>query len=282
MRKINTLIIPDVHCRDVWRKPVYDTLSNHPESDIVFLGDYLSPYPFEWDGYDTFTGTWDDKLRKECLDNGFEYLKEIIDLKKQNPERIHLLVGNHDGCCIGPLSVCECRYDYENQGRNISLYCKNQEQFQICFQKKIGGKDFLFSHAGITDGWLKSHDLKADNICDFINNKYFLSFKDDEEYLQFWALMKEMSYSRGGYDRDGSPIWADVNEHYFELSNPDFESKLNYVQVFGHTYLKNFAINLKNQRYCVDLRTAFYCDDEGNVKYYDNNEIVLDYFVLKK
>ena len=38
------LIIPDVHGRKFWRNPVQKYL-NDPDTHIVFLGDYLDPYP---------------------------------------------------------------------------------------------------------------------------------------------------------------------------------------------------------------------------------------------
>ena len=42
-KDIKLLIVPDVHGRDFWREPVMDNL----DKEIVFLGDYLDPYPSE-------------------------------------------------------------------------------------------------------------------------------------------------------------------------------------------------------------------------------------------
>ena len=44
MKKI--IIIPDVHGRSFWRDLVAQ-YKNQEEIQIVFLGDYLDPYPFE-------------------------------------------------------------------------------------------------------------------------------------------------------------------------------------------------------------------------------------------
>lgn len=38
------VIIPDVHGRDFWMKPVQENLG---KEHILFLGDYLDPYPDE-------------------------------------------------------------------------------------------------------------------------------------------------------------------------------------------------------------------------------------------
>ena len=57
-------IIPDIHGRVFWKKAV-DSASK--DDTIVFLGDYLDMY-------------WVDSM----------------DFKKSNPERVVLLLGNHD------------------------------------------------------------------------------------------------------------------------------------------------------------------------------------------
>ena len=77
------LIIPDVHGRDFWKDPVYESL-NDENIHIVFLGDFTDAYSAEWDlGFDYLQHT---------IDN----LKEIIEIKKRYPDRINLLLGNHD------------------------------------------------------------------------------------------------------------------------------------------------------------------------------------------
>lgn len=42
------LIIPDVHGRDFWKDPVYESL-NDENIHIVFLGDFTDTYSAEWD-----------------------------------------------------------------------------------------------------------------------------------------------------------------------------------------------------------------------------------------
>ena len=84
MKKI--LIIPDVHGRDFWKVPLYDTLKN-TNDDVVFLGDYLDCYPDEFNsdfelGHDASTG-----YLQTTIDN----FKQIIELKKQYSDRITLL-----------------------------------------------------------------------------------------------------------------------------------------------------------------------------------------------
>ena len=72
------LIIPDVHGRQFWKTP----LQQGPDrwKKIVFLGDYVDPYPHEG----------------ITPEEAIEVLKEIIALKKLWPDKIILLVGNHN------------------------------------------------------------------------------------------------------------------------------------------------------------------------------------------
>ena len=67
------LIVPDIHGRPFYKKVLN---SNLP---IVFLGDYLDPYPYELYTFE------------ESLNN----FKEIIEFKKENKQRVTLLIGNH-------------------------------------------------------------------------------------------------------------------------------------------------------------------------------------------
>ena len=71
------IIIPDVHGRDFWEKPVLERLG---KEHILFLGDYLDPYDYE--------GIPNEKV--------FPRLEEILYLKQKHPEDVTLLLGNHD------------------------------------------------------------------------------------------------------------------------------------------------------------------------------------------
>ena len=69
-------IIPDVHGRQFWK----DIIPRKDEFEkIIFLGDYLDPYWFE--GISNLN----------ALDN----FKEILEFKKENLEKVILLIANH-------------------------------------------------------------------------------------------------------------------------------------------------------------------------------------------
>ena len=69
----NWIIIPDVHGRTFWREAV----KGRENENIIFLGDYLDPYPSE--------GITPEKAYRELLD--------IIDFKKEHIDNVVLLLG---------------------------------------------------------------------------------------------------------------------------------------------------------------------------------------------
>ena len=71
------LVIPDVHGRTFWHvaKEIVDNVDK-----VVFLGDYLDPYPEE-------NITPDDALIEFC---------KILEFKEQYMNKVVLLIGNHE------------------------------------------------------------------------------------------------------------------------------------------------------------------------------------------
>lgn len=60
-----------------WRSAV----QKYPDLPTIFLGDYLDPYTY-----------YDGILPSEAL----EEFNDILHFKKQNSDRVTLLLGNHD------------------------------------------------------------------------------------------------------------------------------------------------------------------------------------------
>ena len=99
------LIVPDVHGRKFWHKAkeMIDSVDK-----VVFLGDYLDPYPFE---------------HISRLDAIKEF-EEIIKFKNDNPDKVVLLLGNHD-CAYCFDFGSASRYDYENEFEIQKQYDKS-------------------------------------------------------------------------------------------------------------------------------------------------------------
>lgn len=204
------LIVPDVHGRTFWRK-AKEMISSVDK--VVFLGDYLDPYPSEG-------------ITKE---QAVEEFKDIIQFKKDNMDKVVLLLGNHDGAYAYNFGSAS-RYDYKNEDTIKELFNNNIELFQLHYLHN----KYLFSHAGITNSWLSKYfNVSIDE---------FFSLPESEIIPKLWIC----SRMRGGYDNTGSIIWSDVREE-------DREST--YYQIFGHTQLKSEIIT--DTYACLDCRKCF-------------------------
>lgn len=85
------ILIPDVHGRDFWRSAIE---ARRDDDMVIFLGDYVDPYPHE---------RISNEVALQCL-------KDIIELKKSDPDHIVLLLGNHDlGYLVG-RDFCSARH----------------------------------------------------------------------------------------------------------------------------------------------------------------------------
>ena len=196
-RGIKILIIPDVHGRDFWREPVMETLKN-TDAHIIYLGDFHDPYPQEFDYSDDY------------LQKSVDQFKEIIELKKQNPGRMTLLIGNHDcGYAIGDY-ICSSRMDRSHRMELERLFRDNRNLFRLAEECDIAGKHFVFSHAGILKGWVRfvwgdEMDKPGFNVVDHLNNAWLT-----DHYGILDALGNYDIYRGWGGFEYGSPVWSDI------------------------------------------------------------------------
>lgn len=255
MKKI--LIIPDVHGRDFWIKPVEECL-NDKNIHIIFEGDYLDLYPHEFD--------WSQDINWNMA--AIDRFKNIIELKRANPDRITLLIGNHDcGYCIGD-DICSCRMDHANRREIEKLFNENRELFQIAEETDINGKHFVFSHAGILKGWVKAvwgeEDMNREgfNVVNELNNAWLVN-----HYGILDSLGNYDRYRGWGGFQYGSPVWSDIRS-WINVT-PEETYGFNVV---GHTQCETNPIIFKAIA-CLDVRKAFYLDDEGNIRDYEDDEI---------
>lgn len=228
------ILIPDVHGRDFWRKPV-----GHRDLDdiVVFLGDYVDPYPNE-------------KITNETAMQG---LIDIIELKKSDPNHIVLLLGNHD---MGYLlhGFCNARHWSDGHDKLHDIFMKDIDLFDICYMTG----DYLISHAGVYSWWLNERNITLDDFKNFNN-----LFHDPESCDKIMDELFYVDKYRGGWFPVGSPVWADIQC----ALNEDIDMK----QIVGHTQLKDNPIQINNVT-CIDCRRIFILED-GTLKEKDGTNI---------
>lgn len=231
------IIIPDVHGRQFWRSAV----RGHEEEKIIFLGDYVDPY------------AWEEILPGEA----FKGLRDIIAFKKEHPDNVVLLLGNHDLGYLDP-SICTCRRDSYRAEKIRREFEDNLDLFDIVHIEDVDGGKVLFSHAGIAENWIKHRSKLVGKMNGFRPehlNEMLHGNQDERERL-FLALA-DVSWYRGGLDKVGSPVWADVEEYL------NGERLLGgYLHIFGHTLHEGGPINVRNYGYCLDCARAFILDVE--------------------
>ena len=242
------LIIGDVHGRTFWK----EACSHKDDFEkIVFLGDYVSPYPYEEISNDEAIGVF----------------REILDFKKENPEKVVLLIGNHDLSYFN-VSICECRTDFKNWDLLNRMYAENLDLFDLAWETEIGGKRYFFSHSGVRKGWLKcvaGEWFKWDDIdklpsADMFNNAFHQVYGDEGDGMcdreDFEHLIGVYSFYRGwgGWDY-GSIVWADIREYQ---NGPEFED---VMFICGHTQLDKRPVIL-GWVADLDIRRPFILDTE--------------------
>ena len=230
------IIIPDLHGREFWREAVGEL---PVDARVVFLGDYLDPYENEWI-------YWTD---------AFKGLLDVIEFKKAHFEQVTLLFGNHDLHYLFP-DLKGTRYNEYKADVIRTTFEANLDCFQMAVEYAVGGKRYLFSHAGVHPDWLKKHsDLfgSADNVTAETFNG--LMFTDE-----FVEALSDVSALRGGWSRVGSIIWADIDEFAGTKVN---ESEM--FQICGHTKCPNGQPKDFGNVICVDCQKAFLLSEDGIV-----------------
>ena len=212
------LIVPDVHGRAFWHRAM--ELVDQVDQ-IVFLGDYLDPYSHEGISFDL----------------ALKEFNKILEFKKEYPELVTLLVGNHDMHYIIKDFMDCSRRNTDMLDQLHTLYNSNLDLFNLIHIED----DWLFSHAGVYKGWMDKYEFTLEDL----NLKTFLG--------SHWPALEDLSMYRGGYNYVGSCVWADIRE---SVKNALFPG---YKQVVGHTQL-NDKPYIKDNIACVDVRRCFILD----------------------
>jgi len=262
MRKI--YIIPDVHGRSFYDEPLKQAISE-PDSEIVFLGDYVDPYPHE-------NITPNDALIR---------FRTIIDIKKDHPDKITLLIGNHDLHYFDG-SKRGCRMDYEHYSEINDMFTGNEGLFDYVKFVTVNGKNFIFSHAGFHFNWIKEYSDKfglcdeswddfSDEKCmegmtfDFLKSFDWKEMSLDKNWLKRYG---DVGNSRGGWCSHPSFLWADLSDHLF-----DYVFVKDCEQIFGHTMQAvGKPVRFRNC-YCLDCQNVFVLCEDGIVRTMSGEEI---------
>jgi predicted phosphodiesterase len=192
------IALGDTHGRLIWKEIV----KKEADADkIIFIGDYFD--------------THYDVSGKQQIDN----FKEIVEFKKNNIEKVVLLVGNHDFHYMKGIPENYSGYQSIHSLEIGELLEKalREDLLQMCFTH---GK-YVFTHAGVTKTWAKANDIDLNNLEGSINDLF--KYKP----LRF-CFTSGWNYSQTGDDVTQTPIWV-------RLGALNYDAIDDIVYVVGHT-----------------------------------------------
>jgi predicted MPP superfamily phosphohydrolase len=209
------LVIGDIHGSKFWKNIVNQHLD---EDYIVFVGDYV----------DTHNAMSNTKMLKNLLD--------IIKFKEKYPDKVKLLLGNHD------IHYYFLNSSYRGSGFNFdmmfefnTIFKNKKHLFQVAFMYN----NTIVSHAGITNRLYQSVESDYKDALDLgwgdgnehntIADKFNFLFNISSKYLFY------IGDERGGLDPFSGIFWAGMKELCEDYL-------VGYNQVIGHTHLAEKTI----------------------------------------
>lgn len=199
-------IIGDIHGRDSWKELVDLNFLN------VFVGDYFDPY-----GIILY-----DDLVKNFL--------EIIELKRNNPDKVILLIGNHDAHYLPEYGLNEStRFNHFKAPEITKLFQDNADCFYgvVYYDKET---DLIISHAGITKEWYNKYINKTDDSPEIVESNINNLWNTNKSCFTFMKNQGSPTDCYGEY-ASHSPLWVRT----YALMEDNYFKDTNTIQVIGHT-----------------------------------------------
>jgi predicted phosphodiesterase len=240
-KKINEKIIfiGDLHGKTIWE----DIIKKEIFFDkIIFIGDYF-----------------------DCFENistikQIENFENICKFKNKYPNKVIILIGNHDGYNIEELQQYTISgYQKENAFLISAALDKYKHLLQISYSLH---NNILITHAGVTRTFLKRigypdlRKMNATKINNFLNDKWKYAPK----------VFKFFGKDRYGQDITQSCIWVRP------LSLEKDSRGCMFHQIVGHTGVKNIRF-FKNYKYNWIYIDTF--DSCSEYLVYNNNSFLI-------
>lgn len=243
---MSVIIVSDTHGTSSWQS-LFKGDDWKLNELVIFLGDYCDSYT---------------KTNEEILQS----LDFVLKLKDEYPDKVVLLMGNHDMQYYSTDRRFGCsgyRFSYSEVLERI--FTINSSKFKLAKSFKINGQDYLCTHAGVLNHWLSTlgqQDSTAKEVETLINHKW---------ESQSWDEVSMISGVRGGRDICGGPLWADMDE--FRGNVPK-----NFNQIVGHTHRRFGVVEFNEETsafvFCTDNLVKNEFDDLWITQILDNGKIV--------
>lgn len=202
--------IGDTHGRDKWKKIVEQ---NQDADKIIFVGDYFDSFDIPY---------------RQQMDN----FLDILSFRRDNPEKVVTLLGNHEFHYIAPSEFYSGYQDkYSIVIGDIVQRAIKEDLIKPCH---IEGR-FIFTHAGITKTWAENNSIQSFN----------------KPAREMWAMLKNCpevfnftpstSLDNYGDSITQPPIWVRPRALLSDLFE-NMEVEEDYIQVVGHTHQDHIEV----------------------------------------
>ncbi len=226
---MKVIALGDTHGRSFWKLIVHTQAFDK----VVFIGDY----------FDSFNIPAEEQIRN---------FREIVAYKEAHPDKVVLLIGNHDYHYLPVArSIDETYAGFQDRyAFQIGhLIQEHRDLLQVCYL----WEDYLFSHAGVTQTWLDEVGYKGEEIADFINELF---------------RYKPQKFLFNGYDPYGddvtqSPLWVRPRSLRKDAFHPE-----TIRQVVGHTAMRTLDLKEDPFFFIDTLETSgeYLIIENGNVR----------------
>lgn len=240
---MKALFVGDIHNHSYMFNDIKKLDKKYKLDKIIFLGDYVD----DW-----------NTNNMQSIDT----LYQVVKLKLENPERVELLLGNHEFSYLG--KPCSGHMYYLSEFMEIIL--KDYiDFFDLYYTIELDNKQYVCTHAGITNAYIYNQ-LNGEG-----NWKLGLE-RFNTNKLKYIDALSCCNSIRGGIDEYSSFLWADMNEHLQSIKN---EQPLIPYQIIGHTPVKSITISKDDNHEFIFIDThSTYRNGEpyGNKSYLLWNE----------
>lgn len=210
------IAIGDIHGRTSWTH-VYDEDLNSIDR-IIFIGDYFD--------------THHDITQEEQIIN----FKNIIEFKKEYPDKVVLLIGNHDFHYMGDFSMTYSGFDATRAFdiRELLNSALKEGLIQASHFEKTDAIGVLFTHAGVTETWANNNieNWEIESISDKINDLFLYQPKRFE-------FTPGDHYDPYGNEACQTPIWVRPESLIMDGLSDEI------LQVVGHTQQREISVRGK-------------------------------------
>ena len=226
---MKTITIGDLHGSGRWK-----AVDPHQYDKIIFLGDYL----------DSFTISGDVIV---------ENFMEIIQFRQAWPEKVVLLLGNHEISYLDTKYMAT-GYRYAFAEKLEAILREHSDLFLVAWQHS----NYLWSHAGLHQ---RFYDQKI--LPQVTQDDENLAATLQRLYKQDYPPIFEIGHERGGSRKNtGGPLWIDKKR----LIKKPLQG---YHQIVGHNSVKTIKHYFPDSNDPETSVTFCDCVERGDEKLYE-------------